>query len=89
MKNGINYKIGKNYIIFNLLYDYMIFDFSLKIINFFWEIWIFDRFLLVLFFIEKFGNRDYLLNVEYVIFEDDVEYWVVVKNVVGEVKLIV
>lgn len=67
----------------------MIFDFSLKIINFFQEIWIFDRFLLVLFFIEKFGNRDYLLNVEYVIFEDDAEYWVVVKNVVGEVKLIV
>lgn len=68
----------------------MKFDFSLKMINFFRKIWIFDSQIFIGFIlIEKFGNRDYLLNVEYVIFEDDVEYWVVVKNVVGEVKLIV
>lgn len=68
----------------------MKFDFSLKMINFFRKIWIFDSQIFIGFIlIEKFGNRDYLLNVEYVIFEDDAEYWVVVKNVVGEVKLIV
>lgn len=36
--------------------------------------------------IEKFGNRDYLLNVEYATPEDDAEYWVVAKNVAGETK---
>lgn len=36
--------------------------------------------------IEKFGNRDYLLNVEYATPEDDAEYWVVAKNVAGEAK---
>ncbi|XP_052719615.1 uncharacterized protein LOC128191529 isoform X6 [Crassostrea angulata] len=35
---------------------------------------------------EKFGNRDYLLNVEYATPEDDAEYWVVAKNVAGEAK---
>lgn len=64
----------------------MKFDLSLKMINFSWEIWIFDRFSLVLFFTEKFGNRDYLLNVEYATPEDDAEYWVVAKNVAGEAK---
>lgn len=86
LKNGTNYKIGKNHIIFNSSYDHMTFDLSLKIINFSWEIWIFDRFSLVLFFTEKFGNRDYLLNVEYATPEDDAEYWVVAKNVAGEAK---
>lgn len=37
-------------------------------------------------FTEKFGNRDYLLNVEYATPEDDAEYWVVAKNVAGETK---
>lgn len=64
----------------------MKFDLSLKMINFSWEIWIFDRFSLVQFFTEKFGNRDYLLNVEYATPEDDAEYWVVAKNVAGEAK---
>lgn len=41
---------------------------------------------MVLFFTEKFGNRDYLLNVEYATPEDDAEYWVVAKNVAGEAK---
>lgn len=86
LKNGTNYKIGKNHIIFNSSYDHMKFDLSLKMINFSWEIWIFDRFSLVLFFTEKFGNRDYLLNVEYATPEDDAEYWVVAKNVAGEAK---
>ncbi|XP_056010091.1 uncharacterized protein LOC125667072 isoform X12 [Ostrea edulis] len=36
--------------------------------------------------IEKFGNRDYLLNIEYATPDDDAEYWVVAKNVAGETK---
>jgi titin len=40
----------------------------------------------VLCFTEKFGNRDYLLNIEYATPEDDAEYWVVAKNVAGEAK---
>ncbi|XP_061183770.1 uncharacterized protein LOC133191984 isoform X2 [Saccostrea echinata] len=36
--------------------------------------------------IEKFGNRDYLLNIEYATPEEDAEYWVVAKNVAGETK---
>nr|XP_022322544.1 titin homolog isoform X5 [Crassostrea virginica] len=36
--------------------------------------------------IEKFGNRDYLLNIDYATPEDDAEYWIVAKNVAGETK---
>lgn len=49
LKNGTNYKIGKNHIIFNSSYHYMKFDLSLKMIIFSREISIFGRFSLVLF----------------------------------------
>ena len=40
----------------------------------------------VVVFAEKFGNRDYLLNIDYATPEDDAEYWIVAKNVAGETK---
>lgn len=65
----------------------MKFDLSLKMINFSRKIWIFDKQIFIgSILTEKFGNRDYLLNVEYATPEDDAEYWVVAKNVAGEAK---
>lgn len=36
--------------------------------------------------IEKFGNRDYILTIDWATMDDDAEYMVVAKNVAGEVK---
>ncbi|KAK7506218.1 hypothetical protein BaRGS_00002330 [Batillaria attramentaria] len=36
--------------------------------------------------IEKFGNRDYILTIDYATMDDDAEYMVVARNVAGEVK---
>ncbi|KAK3082766.1 hypothetical protein FSP39_004717, partial [Pinctada imbricata] len=36
--------------------------------------------------IEKFGNRDYILTIDHATPEDDAEYWVVARNVAGDVK---
>ncbi|CAL1533487.1 unnamed protein product [Lymnaea stagnalis] len=37
--------------------------------------------------IEKFGNRDYILTIDYATMNDDAEYTVSARNVAGEVKL--
>ncbi|XP_025093425.1 uncharacterized protein LOC112563549 isoform X6 [Pomacea canaliculata] len=36
--------------------------------------------------IEKFGNRDYILTIDYATMDDDAEYMVVARNVAGEAK---
>lgn len=36
---------------------------------------------------EKFGNRDYILTIDYASMNDDAEYTVSARNVAGEVKL--
>ena len=36
------------------------------------------------YFSEKFGNRDYLLTIEYATMDDDAEYSVLAKNIGGE-----
>lgn len=48
LKNGTNYKIGKNHIIFNSSYDHMTFD-QLQNGKFSWDFGIFDRFSLIQF----------------------------------------
>lgn len=35
---------------------------------------------------EKFGNRDYILTIDYATMDDDAEYMVVARNVAGEAK---
>ena len=35
---------------------------------------------------EKFGNRDYILTLDYATMDDDAEYMVVARNVAGEVR---
>lgn len=35
---------------------------------------------------EKYGNRDYALTLEYANLDDDAEYTVVARNIVGEAK---
>ncbi|KAH9498567.1 hypothetical protein Btru_007408 [Bulinus truncatus] len=37
--------------------------------------------------LEKFGNRDYILTIDYATMNDDAEYTVCARNVAGEVKL--
>ena len=37
-------------------------------------------------FVEKFGNRDYLLAMDYVTLNDDAEFTVVAKNLMGEAR---
>ena len=39
-----------------------------------------------LIFAEKFGNRDYVLAIDYVTLEDDAEFSVVATNVAGEAR---
>lgn len=46
---------------------------SLCLVNFFF-----------FFLSEKFGNRDYLLTIEYATMDDDAEYSVLAKNIGGE-----
>ncbi|ESP01887.1 hypothetical protein LOTGIDRAFT_58595, partial [Lottia gigantea] len=36
--------------------------------------------------IEKFGNRDYILTIDYATMDDDAEYSVCAKNIAGEAK---
>ena len=40
----------------------------------------------ILFFPEKFGNRDYILIIDFASMNDDAEYTVVAKNIAGETK---
>ena len=35
---------------------------------------------------ERFGNRDYVLTLNYVTLDDDAEYTVIAKNIAGETK---
>ena len=81
LKNSSNYKIGKILVHLPCIFSVVI-----------WSVWVdFQCFwsslcFFVVDFAEKFGNRDYLLNIDYATPEDDAEYWIVAKNVAGETK---